>query len=80
MASNVKAAGLRGENLPIVSNYVVEISTQQTPLLRVRLVFEQASQGVQDEEIDIRISKRNTAIRGTSLESGSFMDSLSKIP
>jgi hypothetical protein len=44
---NVKAAGLRGENLPIVPTYVVGNSTQQTTLLRVRSVFNGASQVVQ---------------------------------
>jgi hypothetical protein len=45
--SNVKAAGLRGEKVPIVPNYVIENSIQQTPLLGVRSVFNGASQVVQ---------------------------------
>jgi hypothetical protein len=44
------AAGLRGENMPIVPTCVIGNSIQQTPLLRVRSVFEGAWQVVQNCE------------------------------
>jgi hypothetical protein len=47
----------KGENMTIVRTYVVENSTQQIPLLHVRLVMKGAWQVVQHLELGKRISQ-----------------------